>query len=335
MQSIKGLRILVTGGAGYVGSLLVPKLIAEGCQVTVLDKMIFGEVLPKGNSNLQVIRGDIRDVSLVQKAVLNKNAVIHLAFISNDPEYELEPEIGESINWLAFPPLVEACQSSGVEKFIFASSCSVYGDCLHDSDTEIDESAVPKPLTDYAQIKIACERYLLDNSHHSLCKVIVRPATLCGIAPRQRLDLTVNRMVTNAYYQGRIKIQNPQRIRPSLHINDMVNLYVELLKRTYSDVNAQIFNAAFENLTLVELAQIVKEVVGNHVYLEKTLGNDRRSYKVSSSKLVEYLNFRPQWQVTDAVHALYNTFNSGYIVDALTSQKYYNLLVQKQYDWKS
>lgn len=334
-RSIKGLRVLVTGGAGYVGSSLVPKLLAECCQVTVLDKMIFGELLPEENSNLQVIRGDIRDISLLQKAVRNQNAVIHLAFISNDPEYELESSIGEAINWGAFPSLVTACQNVGVERFIFASSCSVYGDCLHNSDTEIDERVAPNPLTDYARLKVACERYLLESNHPGLCRVIVRPATLCGMAPRQRLDLTVNRMVTDAYHKGIIKIHNPARIRPSLHIDDMVRLYLELLKRPCSEVDSQIFNVAFENRTLAQLAQIVQEVVGNHVHIEEVLGNDRRSYKVSSSKLVKSLGFNPHFQVVDAVRTLHNAFSYGSIPDALTSKRYYNLLVQKHYDWKS
>ena len=319
-------NILVTGGAGYVGSVLVPKLLREGYRVKVLDLFLYGEhVLDAvaGNNRLETIRGDIRDRELLGRALARCDAVIHLACISNDPSFELNPELGKSINYDAFRPLVKVARDSGVRRFIFASSSSVYG---VKQEEEVTEDLSLEPLTDYSKYKARCEEILREYQSADFTTVTLRPATVCGFSPRLRLDLTVNLLTNHAVNNGRIRVFGGSQYRPNLHIDDMTDLYVRLLELPDESVAGKVWNAAAENLPVREIAEIVRETVGPEtvdVVTEPT--DDLRSYRISSSKIRAEIGFSPQHSVRDGVCDLLAAFRSGRIPDPMNDARYYNI----------
>jgi len=274
-------RIFVTGGAGYVGAVLVPRLLSEGYEVTVLDLMIYGEEVLRSHPKLSLIKGDIRDRVLLKNSVPGHDCVIHLACISNDPSFELNPDLGRSINLDAFKPLVQISRDSGVERFVYASSSSVYG---IKSEHDVHEEMTVEPLTDYSRFKADCETILLEQQSPEFTTVTIRPATVCGYSPRQRLDVVVNILTNLAYHNRKITVFGGDQLRPNIHIEDMVEAYITLLKAPKEFVSGKIYNAGFENQPVRELAQIVKRVIGDDVVLEKQSTNDNRSYHISSKK---------------------------------------------------
>ena len=177
-------KIFITGGAGYVGAVLVPRLLKKGYAVTVLDLIIYGKDVLPSHPNLNTVKGDIRNQALLEKLIPGHDAVIHLACISNDPSFELNPGLGKSINLDAFRPLVEISKNSDVQRFIYASSSSVYG--IKD-EPNVHEGMTLEPLTDYSQFKADCEKILLEYQSSNFTTVTIRPATVCGYSPRQRL----------------------------------------------------------------------------------------------------------------------------------------------------
>src|SRR5689334_17085763 len=225
MSSIK--QVLVTGGAGYVGAVLVPKLLSAGYHVKVLDLYLYGkDVLAavKGHPHLEEIEGDIRDRHLLEKVIPGCDAVIHLACISNDPSFELDPGLGKTINYDAFFDLVDVSVASGVRRFVYASSSSVYG--IKD-EPNVTEDLPLLPLTDYSKYKALCEQVLLERRRPGFTTLILRPATVCGYSPRLRLDLSVNILTNHAYHNRRITVFGGSQLRPNLHIEDMTDLYIE------------------------------------------------------------------------------------------------------------
>src|SRR5437016_13932196 len=227
MTSLK--RVLVTGGAGYVGAVLVPRLLERGYLVRVLDLYLYGDDVLRasaGNPSLEQVKGDIRDRQLLERVMPGCEAVVHLACISNDPSFELDPELGRSINYDAFFGLVDAARDAGVRRFVYASSSSVYG--IKD-EPNVTEELPLKPLTDYSKYKAMCEDVLLAKRAPGFETVILRPATVCGYAPRLRLDLTVNILTNHAVHDQVIKVFGGQQMRPNIHIEDMADLYVEAL----------------------------------------------------------------------------------------------------------
>ena len=237
-------RVLVTGGAGYVGAVLVPKLLAAGLEVTVLDLYMYGEdVLDavKDNPGLRQIKGDLRDAATVERALQGCDAVIHLACISNDPSFELDPELGKSINYDSFRPLVRAAKRAKVKRFIFASSSSVYG---IKSGSVTEESSL-EPLTDYSKYKALCERVLTEERDPGFVTLILRPATVCGYSPRQRLDVIVNILTNHAVNTGKVKVFGGSQLRPNIHIEDMTDLYVLCLDLPDEAIDGKVFNAGY------------------------------------------------------------------------------------------
>jgi len=315
-------KILITGGAGYVGAVLVPRLLADDYCVTVYDLMIYGEnALPK-HPNLTVVKGDIRDQKLLTKAMLSQDAVIHLACISNDPSFELNPALGRSINLDAFQPLVEISREQGVKRFIYASSSSVYG---IKKEMDVNEAMTLEPLTDYSRFKAECEKILLDYQSPNFSVVIVRPATVCGYSPRQRLDVIVNILTNLAYNKREISIFGGEQLRPNIHIADMVDSYLLLLESDDLEVAGQIFNAGFENQKVKDLAEIVKEVIGQDVRMVTLPTEDNRSYHISSKKIYDELGFKATRTIRDAVIDIKNAFDQGKLPNSLNDERYFNI----------
>jgi len=315
-------KILITGGAGYVGAVLVPRLLADDYCVTVYDLMIYGEnALPK-HPNLTVVKGDIRDQKLLTKAMLSQDAVIHLACISNDPSFELNPALGRSINLDAFQPLVEISREQGVKRFIYASSSSVYG---IKKEMDVNEAMTLEPLTDYSRFKAECEKILLDYQSPNFSVVIVRPATVCGYSPRQRLDVIVNILTNLAYNKREISIFGGEQLRPNIHIADMVDSYILLLQSDDLEVAGQIFNAGFENQKVKDLAEIVKEVIGQDVRMVTLPTEDNRSYHISSKKIYDELGFKATRTIRDAVIDIKNAFDQGKLPNSLNDERYFNI----------
>ena len=251
-------RVLVTGGAGYVGSVLVPKLLEQGYLVTVLDLFIYGNNSlddVRNHPNLLEVTGDIRDRALLEKITPGCDAVIHLACISNDPSFELDPNLGRSINYDAFFTLVDVSKESGVRRFVYASSSSVYG--IKD-DAEVTEDLALRPLTDYSKYKAMCEEVLLNKREPGFVPVILRPATVCGFSPRLRLDLIVNILTNHAVNTREIKVFGGGQLRPNIHINDVTDLYVKSLEWPDEVIDGKIFNAGYDNQTVGEIAESVQ-----------------------------------------------------------------------------
>jgi nucleoside-diphosphate-sugar epimerase len=318
-------EVLVTGGAGYVGAVLVPKLLNKGYRVRVLDLYIYGDdVLStvKGNPNLTEIKGDMRNVELLEKAIKGCDAVIHLACISNDPSFELNPELGKSINYDAFIPLVKLSKQQGVKRFVYASSSSVYG---VKEQENVTEDLPLEPLTDYSKFKAMCEDVLLKERAPGFVTLILRPATVCGYSPRLRLDLSVNILTNHAVNNKKIRVFGGTQKRPNIHIQDVTDLYVQSLEWPDEKIDGKIFNAGYENQSLNELAGIVKQVVGDGVAIATEPTNDLRSYHISSEKIKRELGFVAKNTIEGAVRDLVSAFQSGKIPNPMTDERYYNI----------
>ncbi|MBZ5590118.1 MAG: SDR family oxidoreductase [Acidobacteriia bacterium] len=319
------MNVLVTGGAGYVGAVLAPKLLSKGHTVKVIDLYMYGDdVLSsvKACPRLTEIKGDIRDTDLLEREIPGTDAIIHLACISNDPSYELDPDLGRSINFDAFGPLVAIAKRSKVRRFIYASSSSVYG--VKD-EPEVTEDLSLEPLTDYALYKAKCEEILLQEASDDFEVIVIRPATICGYSPRMRLDLTVNLLTNHAVNKGKITVLGGDQKRPNLHVADMTDLYVLLLDLPKEKIQGKVFNAGCQNCTVREIAKAVQNVVGPEIPIETTATDDIRSYHVSSRKIREELGFEPRHTVEEAIMGLRDAFKAGKIPDPMTDTRYYNV----------
>jgi nucleoside-diphosphate-sugar epimerase len=326
--------VLVTGGTGYVGSLLVPQLIDLGCQVTAYDTMYFGDAsLFRPHSKLKVIQGDIRDTAKFSQALKGVDAVINLACISNDASFELDEKLSTTINLDAFEPMVLAAKKAGVKRFIYASSSSVYG---VSESPNVTEDHPLLPLTLYNKYKGMCEPLLWKHQSPEFVCVVIRPATLCGYAPRQRLDLSVNILTNHAINAGKITVFGGSQKRPNLHVQDMCDLYKLLLEVTDDKIAGQTFNAGFQNLSIMEIAQIAKRVVQEEfpdkgdIPIVTTPTDDIRSYHVNSEKITRVLGFKPKRNIEDAVRDLCKAFKAGKLPNSMQDTSYFNVRRLKQ-----
>ena len=317
--------VLVTGGAGYVGAVLAPKLIEEGYGVRVLDTCWYGsDVFPAviDDPNFELRVGDIRNVEDVASAVAGCSDVIHLACISNDPSYDLDPALGEDINYRAFEPLVRLAKESGVQRFVYASSSSVYG---IKNEPKVTEDLPLEPLTDYSKFKALCEDILNSYADSSFAVTTIRPATVCGYSPRQRLDLVVNILVNHAVNQGVIRIFGGSQFRPNLHIDDMCRAYIHVLSQPVEKVQKKIYNVGGINHTVSELAGIVSSVVPGETQVNVETTNDNRSYRISSDLIERDLGFSPKKGVPEAVSDLVDAFAAGLLPNSFDDVKYFNI----------
>ena len=316
------MKIFITGGAGYVGSKLVPKLLEHGHEVTVLDLMIYGESVLDEHDKLKKIRGDIRDIALLEKIIPGHNTVIHLACISNDPSFELNPLLGKSINLDAFEPLVKISVKNDIQKFIYASSSSVYG---IKKEKNVTEDMNLEPLTDYSKFKGDCEKILNSYKSENFITTTIRPSTVCGYAKRQRLDLVVNILTNHAFFNRKIKVFGGDQLRPNVHIDDMVDSYIAVLNAEPNKINGEIFNVGFKNQSVNELANDVKEIIGNDILIINTETNDNRSYHVSSEKIRNVLGFSTKYSVKDAVNDLKQAFEKKLLINTFDEEMYFNI----------
>ena len=315
-------NILIIGGAGYVGSILIPKLLKKNYQITCFDLMIYGEgFLPKSNK-LKIIKGDLRNLELLNKLITGFDFVIHLACISNDPSFELNPELGKSINYDAFEPLVKRCKDAGVERFIYASSSSVYG--IKD-EQDVHEEMSLKPLTDYSKFKVKCEEILQKYNSNDFNTTIIRPATVCGYSPRQRLDVIVNILTNLGYHKKEITIMGGSQLRPNIHIDDMAEAYIKVLETDNKLISGEIFNVGYENQSVNEIANLVEKNMPFKISKKIIETNDNRSYHISSKKILEKLNFSPKKNISDAVKDLVKAFKKKLFIDPLTNSMYFNV----------
>jgi nucleoside-diphosphate-sugar epimerase len=324
-------KVFVTGGAGYVGAVLVPRLLEKGYAVTIIDLMIFGEDVLPDHPNLIKIKGDIRDIELLKKSIPGHDAIIHLACISNDPSFELNPALGKSINLDAFEPLVRIAKKNGVKRFIYASSSSVYG---IKEVPDVTEEMPCEPLTDYSKYKAMCEKILSVYQSDDFTTVTIRPATVCGYSPRLRLDLTVNILTNLAVNKGEITVFGGEQKRPNIHIIDICDYYIKILEMPAEKIAGKIFNAGYENYTVAEIARMVKNVIGDHVKITTTSTNDNRSYHISSEKIRKELGLKPNYTIEDAVVDLRDAFIKGLIPDSFTRIRYFNVKLMQAINLK-
>ncbi len=322
-------HVLAIGGAGYVGSLLVPQLLELGYKVTVYDMLFFGDdFLPKAHPNLSVIEGDIRDTDCLSQALKGVDQVISLACISNDASFVLDENLSTSINLDAFEPMVIAAKKAGVKRFIYASTSSVYGISDVPNITE-DHPLVP--LTLYNKYKGMCEPLLFKHQDEHFTCVAIRPATLCGYAPRLRLDLSVNILTNHAVTHGKIQVFGGQQLRPNLNIEDMCDLYKMLLILPKEKIAGETFNAGYQNMSIMQIAQLVQQVVEKEfpekapITLEVIESDDIRSYHINSDKIQRALGFRPKKTIEDGIRSLCQAFREGKIPNSMTDTRYYNV----------
>ncbi|NRA90438.1 MAG: NAD-dependent epimerase/dehydratase family protein [Simkaniaceae bacterium] len=322
------MRVFIPGGAGYVGSMLVPALLDEGYEVIVYDLFLYGEDVfdaIKDHPNLKLVKGDIRDLKHMEIA-LNGGCdfVIHLACISNDPSFELNPNLGKSINLDPFEPFVQIAKRRGVKRFIYASSSSVYG--VKDVPNVTEEMEL-KPLTDYSKFKAECEKILLKYQDENFTCCVLRPATVCGYAPRQRLDVVVNILTNLAFNTGKIKVMGGEQLRPNIHVKDMVRAYLHVLKAPSEKIQGEIFNVGYHNHSVSELGNMVQSTVSKKksVDLETIPTDDNRSYHVSSQKIADKLGFTPNYTIQDAVDSLVDAFEEGKLPNSLEDKRYFNI----------
>ncbi len=322
------MRVLVTGAAGYVGCVLTPQLLETGHAVVAYDSMLYGaEGLPV-HPRLEVLRADIRDTARLAAAMRGAEAVIHLACISNDPSFELDPAMGRGVNFDCFEPMVLAAKKAGARRFIYASSSSVYG---ISEQPDVDESHPLRPLTDYSRFKAACEPILLREGTADFAVTVIRPATVCGYSPRTRLDLTVNILTNLAVNNGRITVFGGSQKRPNLHIADMADLYSLLLELPAARIAGKVYNAGYQNHSVADIAAMVKGVVAREfpgrppISIQTSPTDDLRSYHISSKKIAAELGFSPRRSVSDAVADLCRAFKAGRLPDSLADERYFNV----------
>lgn len=322
-------HVLVTGGAGYAGSLLCPQLLASGYKVTAYDLCYFGtDFLPLHDTNFNLIEGDIRDIAKFEAALGAVDIVVHLACISNDASFELDEKLSTSVNMEAFEPVVAAAKKAGVKRFVYASSSSVYG---VSEQPNVTEEHPLLPLTLYNKYKGLCEPILKKYTDNNFVGVTFRPATLCGYAPRQRLDLSVNILTNHAVSNDKITVFGGDQMRPNLHVQDYCDAVELLMAAPAEKVQNEVFNVGFQNMSIADLAVLVKQVVESEfsekseISIVTTPSDDNRSYHINSDKIKRVLGFEPKYNIEDAIRHLCNAFKEGKLPNSMTDTNYYNV----------
>lgn len=303
------MNVFVTGGCGYKGTVLVPKLLKRGYKVEVLDTQWFGNFLPH-HPNLRVTKGDVRDIDSINLHGIDK--IIHLSSVANDPCGDLDPKLTWEISALATMQLADKAVRQGVNQFIFASSGSVYG---VKNEDQVTEDLDLKPISEYNKTKMVSERVLLSYQDYMNVQVI-RPATVCGISPRMRLDVAVNLLTMQALEKGKITVFGGNQARPNIHMDDITEVYLHFIDHPeYTGI----FNAGFENITILDIAKLITKYIPVEIIV--TESNDPRSYRINSDKLLS-TGYKPKKSVKHAVQEVIESYNSGALKD---EDRFYNL----------
>lgn len=325
--------IFITGGAGYCGSLIVPTLLQKGLKVKVYDTLFFSDKFLPKHKNLEVVKADIRDIEKFKQEVSGFEVVLHLACISNDASFELDEKLSTSINLDAFEPLVEVSKSAGVKRFIYASSSSVYG---VSEERDVTEEHPLVPLTLYNKYKGLCEPILNSYKSDDFVVTTFRPATVCGYAPRLRLDLSVNILTNHAINKDKITVFGGSQLRPNLHVKDYVRACELFIGADSKSINGEVFNVGQENMSILDLAHVVRKVVMDEfpdkreVTIERTESNDNRSYHINSEKIKRDLNFSPIFGVEDAIRDLCEAFKNGKVSNSFDDDIFFNIRTMKK-----
>ena len=321
--------VFISGGAGYVGSSLVPDLLNQGYKVTIYDIMYFGDqFLPKNNPNLKIIKGDIRDYDKIKSHCEGHDAFVNLACISNDASFELDEKLSKSVNYDAFEPMVIAAKKSGIKRFVHTSTSSVYG---VSKEKNVKENHPLVPLTLYNKYKALCEPLLFKHTDSNFEGVIFRPATACGYAPRQRLDLSVNILTNFAFNKKEIKVFGGDQLRPNLHMKDYCDVVKLFLDAEKQKIENQIFNVGYQNISINKIATLVKEVVQNEtknideIKIIKSFSDDNRSYHINSDKIKNVLGFIPKRTIEMAIRDLCTAFKNGLLPNSFENDIYFNV----------
>ena len=331
-------NIFITGGAGYCGSLLVPQLLESGYRVTVYDTLFFGDdFLPRNNTNLNIIKGDIRNSQKLKDSCQGHDAFISLACISNDASFELDENLSTSINLHAFEPMVKAAKDNGIKRFIYASSSSVYG-VSDQKDVKEDHPLVP--LTLYNKYKGMCEPILQKYCDNTFTGVIFRPATVCGYGPRLRLDLSVNILTNHALVNNKITVFGGDQLRPNLHIKDYCDVVDLLLCCEKEKIQKEIFNVGSQNMSISDIALLVRKIVQEEfpdrkkISIETSPTDDIRSYHINSDKIYNSLGFKPQSSIEDAIRSLCIAYREGKLSNSMEKDIFYNIRTMKKLNIK-
>jgi nucleoside-diphosphate-sugar epimerase len=303
------MKILVTGGCGYKGHVLIPKLLACGHQVVAFDIQWFGNFL-EPHSKLEIVKGDVRNVDEVP--LDGTDCIIHLASIANDPCGDLDPKLTWEVSALATMQLADKAKRLGIKRFIYASSGSVYG---IKEEEQVTEDLELKPISEYNKTKMVAERVLLSYKDDMVVQII-RPATVCGYSPRMRLDVSVNLLTIHALSKGKITVFGGKQVRPNIHIDDLIDMYIHLIDHPEF---TGIYNAGFENISILDIAKLVTKHVP--VEIEITESNDPRSYRVNSDRILN-TGFEPKKGVENAILEIIEKYNSGILKD---EDKFHNL----------
>ena len=325
-------RILVTGGFGYVGSRLTPHLLGLGHHVRVIDLLLYTDAgltalrkmpgYPEWSSRFELVQGDVRDAEAVKAAMKDIDVVIHLAAISNDPTGEIDEALTRQVNFDAVGLLLALAREAGVQRFINASSSSVFG---ARSESEIDERLEPAPLTFYSKYKMLAEWLVTAASSKDFCTVNIRPATICGTSPRQRFDLTVNKLTADAITKRVITVHGGNQRRPNVGMTDMVNLYGLLVDIDAAVINGRTFNFGFENHKVIEIAKLIQgELSDLAVEIKVTETLDQRDYHISSRKILEALHYQPVSSISHEVATLRAALEAGQFPD-IDAPEHYNM----------
>ena len=330
-------KIFITGGAGYVGSRLVPFFLEKNYEVCVYDTMYFGSDHLDQHKNLKIIKGDIRDTKKVETHCKNYDIFLHLACISNDSSFELNEELSKTINFDSFEPMVIAAKNSGIKRFIYASSSSVYG-VSDQKDVKEDHKLLP--LTLYNKFKGMCEPQLLKHTDKNFIGVIFRPATVYGCSNRMRFDLSVNILTNHAIKNKKILVFGGSQLRPNLHIEDYCEAVKLLSECDENKIKNQIFNVGYQNLSILEIANKVKKIVESkfenieNIDIELQKSNDIRSYHINSDKIYNILGFKPQKTIEYGIGEICDAFKNGLYQDSFDNINYYNVKKLKLLDAK-
>jgi len=303
------MKIFVTGGCGYKGHILIPKLLERGYEVISFDLQWFGNYL-KPHKNLEIIKGDVRDIDNI--SLFGVDCIIHLSSIANDPCGDLDPKLTWEVSALATMQLADKAKRVGIKHFIYASSGSVYG---VKEELQVTEDLELKPISEYNKTKMVGERVLLSYQDDMVVQ-IVRPATVCGLSPRMRLDVSVNLLTMQALAKGKITVFGGDQIRPNIHIEDITDLYLHLID--HPEITG-IYNAGFENISIMDIAKLITKYIP--VDIEVTPSNDPRSYRINSDKLLS-TGFKPKKKVEDAIREIIEKYHSGELKD---EDHFYNL----------